>query len=393
MMTVNFNLINDTADREFSQRVFDFVERQYAPSLSNTVEGSVWHREENVWAHTIMVLNEFIRRASDLKFSSLMFRTGFLASIYHDVGKPQSKKPRPDGEGFSFHNHESVSANCLKNDYCQFEQVRQFFTFGFSQMQLVRFMIQVHLPYGQESMTKLMKASLFYYAYGMFSHDEAVAVYTICLLSDASGRISDNYVRNVQAVVDWIEDFSNITDLPTRRISVIGPTVYILSGPQASGKSTFAKRLRTNSGKIVHYIGFDEIRSKLFKEKTGEELTTDNFHKSSQYENEMNGRISKTLNRLCSDEKYFDDIIIIDATNATRKRRRAILSSIKNSKVVNVQFINPLSLCITRNDKRKPPNTGFIPVSSIKQNYFSGKMPMIDEFNEQTYVFEIAVGD
>lgn len=388
-MSVNFNLINDTADRKFSQRVFDFVERKYAQSLIKTVEGSVWHREENVWVHTEMVLNEFIQRSAELKFSSLMFRTGFLACIYHDVGKPQSKMARPDGVGFSFHNHESMSANWLKNDYCEFEEVRQFFDCGFNQMQLARFIVQVHLPYGQVSMTKLMKASLFYYAAGMFSHDEAVSVYTICLLSDTCGRISDNYVGNVQAVLEWIEDFTKISDLPTVRSKNTGPTVYILSGPQASGKSTFAKRLRTHSEKVVHYIGFDELRSKLFREKTGVDLTTDNFSESGQYENELNGRISKTLNRLCGNKEFFDDVIIVDATNATRKRRLAVINSIKTSKVVNVQFVNSLSLCVARNDRRKPPNTGYIPVSNIKQNYFSGKMPFVDEFNEQTCVFEI----
>lgn len=385
-MTVNFDLIDDTEDRAFSQRVYEFVERTHGKFLRATVEGSVWHREENVWVHTEMVLNQFIRLAKDMNFTSKMFRTGFLVSIYHDVGKPMCMRERDDKQGYSFYNHESASANWFKNDYCRHREVAGFLSGDgngtLDHMQFIRFLIQVHLPYSQSTeMMKLIKASVLYYGSELFTEEECVKIFTVCLLSDACGRISDNYAANTAAVLDWIGAFSKLDELPKVRSKNNGPQVYILSGSQGSGKTTFAKSLRSNTLKLVHYLSFDDLRAKLFLEKTGTELNDDNFHESDQFKVELQGRVTKTLNRLAGDAQYNDDLIIVDATQVTRKRRMMVVNNIRNCQVVIVEFVNSIDRCIELNDLRKPPKTGYVPVVRIKQNYFSTKMPMIDEFN------------
>lgn len=60
----------------------------------------------DVFEHNVAALDVAARSGGDL--------TDRLAALLHDVGKPRSAQPRPDGQGNSFHGHEDIGAAIVR---------------------------------------------------------------------------------------------------------------------------------------------------------------------------------------------------------------------------------------------------------------------------------------
>ena len=148
------------AREQYRSFLLSVIDRLHGDKMRQTVENSEWHREENVFVHTEMVTDKFMQFGAGLPFNE--FRLGLIACAYHDVGKPWVKQPHPDG-GFSFYNHEVNSANRLRNDFWRDAEVRALFCEDVAEMNFVRFIVQVHLPYKfHTQMLSKLKSSIIY---------------------------------------------------------------------------------------------------------------------------------------------------------------------------------------------------------------------------------------
>jgi len=71
-------------------------------------EDSPYHREDSVYEHTMMVIEWYDRHCSPLDDDYFI---GLFACLFHDLGKPSSKKPcATPGKPWSFSGHDLVSS-------------------------------------------------------------------------------------------------------------------------------------------------------------------------------------------------------------------------------------------------------------------------------------------
>ncbi len=97
--------------------------------MKNTKEDSIYHREESVYVHTMMVCNEF---TSNYSQDNDDFFIGLFACLFHDTGKPQcrvAKESAQRGKYFSFAGHDAASAKIAaeimsRYNFTTFEVIR-----------------------------------------------------------------------------------------------------------------------------------------------------------------------------------------------------------------------------------------------------------------------------
>lgn len=120
-------------------------------------------------------------------------------------------------------------------------------------------------------------------------------------------------------------------------------SLYILCGPPASGKSTFAKKMLKNAV----YISRDAIRFDLLDKKQEQ----DNYFAC---EDEVFAKfIDKIVWGL-----LLQDSLIVDATHISPQSRKKLLSNIdeKYSGTFNITYFSfevPLDICLARNAMRE----------------------------------------
>lgn len=134
--------------------------------------------------------------------------------------------------------------------------------------------------------------------------------------------------------------------------------VYITVGVAGSGKSTYVKEQIKNDRRAIR-LSSDYIREAI------PEIEDDNAEVF---------RVMNEALRMHINDKYFDDIYY-DATNLSRKRRRALYSNIKswdeNAEVSIIFFSVPYHIAVERNNKRDRN----VPESVILRMYRQMQVP------------------
>ncbi len=378
--------------------IYEFVNRTHGDSMRSTTEGSEWHREANVWVHTCMAATEFLRAAKEQDFSIDMLVCGFLAIMYHDVGKPNVATPHDTIAGrLVSYRHEVNSANVFKNDYLQSKIISSLC--GTPQMmQFVRFLIQSHLPYTIGKDLRIFKASLKFYGKNAgFSEIDTFSIFTTMLIGDNYGRISDDHEEKKASLHEWIADEFDASEsvyLPQsiRLFGLFDGSAIIISGPPAAGKSTLARQFGGN----VVVFSYDSIRQDICNEHFGH-LNPENTEERDFVERKLNAYFQKYVkdwNKHSIDTNNRKLSPVVDATMVTRKRRLFAGHTCRHQgngfayrKIEIIDLNLPFHEHVARNSKR----TGheFVPFHILKQNYFSATLPWVDEFDTMA----VAVND
>ena len=143
------------------------------------------------------------------------------------------------------------------------------------------------------------------------------------------------------------------------------PTLYILIGIPACGKSTFAKRFQNEYD--TSWISRDEIRFNTIKED--EEYFS---HESEVFQKFIDNIIFGLRNGLN---------IIADATHINMSSRRkltyAIDKEFNNYKIVYVIFDTSFDICLARNNARE--GRARVPEQVMKNMYKDFRIPRDDE--------------
>lgn len=146
---------------------------------------------------------------------------------------------------------------------------------------------------------------------------------------------------------------------------MIKKTVYLLSGPPASGKSTW---VRSRLTKGSEWISRDNVRFSIVKED--EEYFS--------HEDEVFDTFIAYINKALRDPDIHT--IYIDATHLNKRARHKVLSRIRKRNISELNcvcFCAPPSVCQERNALRE--GRARVPAAAIENMFKSYTYPEIDE--------------
>ncbi len=351
--------------------------------MEKCVEGSQWHREENVAVHTDMVVDYFLNNYYDEnypKYSTLIF----LATLFHDTGKPIAKlnpnNRKVNDEGvtyFRFTGHELLSARIFEQ-YALNSSLMQNFDLTEEDVFSITWLIENHLPFGVKKSNKVQ--SILGTVDKIFNGQREW--FTWMLTSDCYGRISDNHDAKKKDMHDWCVEtvLSNPWKFEPNLDAEKELTVLI--GPSGSGKSTF-----TSQYPDATVYSWDKIRIAIAKDH---EVWDDNLSDAWNYNNayqyirdtvdgdaEFKSRIQNELNEALRSS----DHVIIDNVNLSRKRRNQFVTAAraKGFKVTGVYFQVTEEVLKKHHDARTDHKIGFGIVKDMHQRV---QVPNYVEFDE-----------
>ena len=118
------------------------------------------------------------------------------------------------------------------------------------------------------------------------------------------------------------------------------PSLYVMCGIPASGKSTLAKEMKDSSPKTIKWVSRDDIRFSLMK-------SGDDYFKN---ETQVFKTFCDNINLFLS-QGYS---VIADATHVNKKSRRKLLKNIHVpcDEIIAVYVDYPINECMYRNSKR-----------------------------------------
>lgn len=335
-----------------------------------TVENSPWHREQNVGAHTDMVVVQYISRApSEWSHSDLL---GAFVCAFHDVGKPIAEETITKDDGTNYRRytgHEKASTREWENWVAQnWKMLVERFEFTAQDIWATGWVIEHHLPYGVKKPEKVaMLLASAYYTVG-------VDVYFNVLRADCWGRISDDHDKKKQDVEDFITTMTmkwkNEYQASVARKGLTGsnkPTVYLMIGPSHVGKSTY---LRSHFNEDVAVLSWDKLRTEWYDPdyKKAFEMSCE--------DNDFKNKAQKVYNDMLLTNK----VVVVDNTNLSTKSRRNFVVDAKRKgfRVVAVMFPIARDVLLARVGTRAEQP---VPDHAVKGHYAALQMPFYGEFD------------
>jgi len=366
--------------KEFDAFFEKFKTTQHWQQMLNTVEDSPWHREANVAVHTEMVMQQFRDRFMHLH-TEVEAVIGLTALLFHDTGKPSAEEvlEKKDGSGETYRRyagHEQDSAVTFQECYMNMPELQVMLpTYA---ARAVRWIIEHHLPYGLKDKQKRQGLAIATHR----ALSEAGAGYELffsCLRSDAAGRISDGHAEKLQAVEDWIAEFSTIDTTPIANED--GNIMFVLVGPSGSGKSTWTyKRFNQDTDRIISYDALKMRFWMLKNQPSSSAAVPDGMDEAEfyaiawKYANDNESEFQKYANENIMSMLDFatrnNGTISVDVVNASKKKRAKFVELAKQKKfrVVGIEFWNRLQTLV---DRQKTRGDKVVPYGSIKQQLYA----------------------
>lgn len=340
----------------FMELYNDFKLTEYWQKMLGTVEGSKWHREENVAVHTEMVLDQFFNRITndynkDMAGYYVWDISTFccaVALLFHDTGKPAAKTKKYSeerGEYYGFGGHELISARIFET--WAMENWSKYFAdfIGSQNIYDIVWLIQNHLPYNIVKEHKLaeMRTTL-HHIFG-----DRNSLFRTMVLSDQYGRISDNHDINKLAIHDWFD--LKLKCIRPEHVPTPSPkTMYMLVGAPGTGKSTYTKSL-TDFDPSINTYNLDSLRLQWYPcDDSSDIVKYKHAFNESTTDSTFNDRSKQHLISLLETNKS----IIVDNTNTSDKTRNKIMTLGKQYGYTTVVILFPISIntLIERNNNR-----------------------------------------
>jgi putative nucleotidyltransferase with HDIG domain len=360
--------------------------------LETCLQDPAWHGELDVLSHTNLVMKETLTQMENLRpgFPRIAL---YLAALLHDVGKPDTAKPKKNGHN-SFHGHEKAGVWRAK------EFLRKYFPeYNYRQRDLILNLVEFHghpkrMTEGHSHDDKFKQLSLevpTHLVYnlevadfnGRIANDKEK---TIIVLDNFKKRCEDlgvygkayqvpnvKHLTNLQySILRWNilmhhkkEDDQREIDRIIKLTDKSPQEVTLLIGAPASGKSTYRNSL-TNSTVIC----MDDIRKELCgnpNDQSKNQLVFDRCLKD----------LSKAIKA--------GENVVLDNTNFSRKMRKMFLEVARNHgcQINAVYWDLPIETLLKRNLEREKA----VPEDVVWRFYKNLETPASYEY-EQLHVFE-----
>jgi predicted kinase len=370
----------------FNKLYIALTSSSIAHNMRSIRENSPYHREENVWKHTLMTLDSYCVNIGPHRTQRMELIT-MTALLFHDAGKPLSRQEKySDSRGNyqTFGGHEPVSARVFEDFMMTNPELMAELRFDSNEWRLIKWLIENHLPYDIKDNQKCRALITDCHSHGL----GALQMFLDVLRSDARGRISDDHEAKLSKVEQWIAEFVTLEPLSYRIVEQPQPANHkiatFLIGPSGAGKSTYARQLATNA-KI---FSLDELRLEFYFTsgfKTSNNSKRDyalawkycTMEKSKEFDQFWRARFIGLMNA--------GHDLVIDNVNSTRKSRAFYVAELRkrNYFIVSMEFPIALSTVIERQLLRDDKE---VPVESVTQQYYAISQPRVGSEVDEAYV-------
>lgn len=374
-------------------------------NMLSCVEGSRWHREENVAVHTEMVLAEFFKRVNIRTLTYDEFKCA-IALLFHDVGKPIAKEEKfseERGVYYRFTGHELKSARLFEDFAVEnwdtfVNSIDEWHTQDGSLIYDVVWLIQNHLPYNVLKSGKLMVMR------GMVERilPSNPRLFKTMVLSDQYGRISDDHNTNKLQIHEWFDDcFYSASAFRSKNTNWDAKRLKMLIGSPGSGKSTVRDKCLkyTDGDDVVGVYSLDDFRMQTYP-------TTDAtipYHEQYRYAFEQSIESADFENLAYAHYCNLLDtcnVVLVDNTNISEKRRNKLLEAAKNRDFFTECVIIPVSQkqlydrCVSREDHKI--NYGVV-INMYNNLTYPQICPLVDRITVSSHninmVYDIIIGN
>lgn len=320
---------------------------------------SQYHAEGNVFTHTMMVYSHVMRNFIENDFFPKTWKELILASLLHDIGKPECREWVEDKERIMFKNHAGVSTfkaiNVIKELDPNFTKEQIIYT-----LKLINYHGDLFDVNPNKHWVKWKKNS-----------DFLRDLYSL-RLADSFGNISkkdpfSNSQNYIIEMLDYISEY-NKKVCPPFSNKINAEAIFLIGLPN-SGKSTYAIEKSYNN--ILS-------RDQLVLDLAG----TDNYNEAWKKVDQK--KVDKEFREVFQYLLKHEDNMVIDRTNLTRKDRVKFVNQLKqNGYIISYKvFLPELSTIHERNRQRK---NKYIPNDVILNMMKSFSMPYDDEYDNIEY--------
>lgn len=343
----------------------------YRQLMGKTIENSPHHREDNVWVHTQMVMNQFYTQTGERNWSKEDFMTA-IAIAFHDTGKPYTEEInyRDDGSEYrSYKNHEYYSAGIFMDYILSNTNDSNIIANHLSDDDIYNIwvMIAYHLPYQfNDERRRILKTHL--ENYGL------VETFTRFIISDCYGRISDDEKHRNERCHGFIDDFVNLDTVERHDVSECNKKIIMIAGVTGCGKTSLIHRV---TAEHEHYDchSMDALRLEWYSNDY-----TEAFKMSSEDKSFNNSVARDFFNKL----KYGTGILVVDNTHIGYKQRKKYLRNRDTYHEAYVKFISH-ERNVKQNNRREDK---YIPSNVVTRMYYSFQPILLGEVDDLNIILE-----
>lgn len=340
----------------------EFSGEMVRDSMVDTVEDSPWHREENVWVHTEMVVNQYIDMSPDeWSKKDLM---GALMCAFHDTGKPMAEEvvTRSDGSEYRrYGNHDTMSGNIFIDFYLKNRDNPVFDELTNEDIYNIWVMIAYHMPYKMKN-ERLTALKLHMETFGL------TEIFTRAVYADAKGRISDDQEKTESQSKAWCDKFIELEVVESERDA--SKNVILLEGCSGIGKTTLSNDIiRLYGEQNVAYHSMDQLRLDVYSSDY-----TEAFRLSTE-DSDFGNKVNQDFARKLKNNSY----VLVDNTNLTWTRRKQYLNNSKNAVRIAYILVADFDTVLERQSGRKDK---VIPHHAVERMYYSHRPAIYGEVDE-----------
>lgn len=322
-----------------------------------------YHQEGSVYVHLcmVMLIAEMLDVSTEAK----------IAALFHDLGKPLSRKEKKEDKKVFFTRHEPLSA-FLCFDYL--EQLNKEFNLNLTNEQKfhIFYAICFHIEFHKLT-TKAKENGNLYVFVELFKGMPNVAKVLFELgICDSLGRFTadshpkDMNIAQMQKQAEEEMIFENMSyhfiETPNK------PTVEVLIGLPCSGKSTYRSKKQDS---VV--ICRDDILLSMSKSKSDYKQAFESINPS-----EVNTELINSF----KENIRMQNNIILDLTNLKKSGRDGFLDNCPHYHKKAVIFLTPFENIKKRNIERNKKENKFIPEDVLIEMMKSFDPPTYKEFDE-----------
>ena len=324
-----------------------------------------YHLGESVWTHTLMVVSHMVIQLKDTVSSR--GKELLLAALLHDIGKPQARFFNKEKEKIVFYGHDSIST-FLALDIIQeidptITEEQKLYTLKLINYHQILF-----------DVTKDMTNKAVQKLANKFNDEKLFADLIILRYCDFSGNIS----KSTQST-SWNKTCEIMDLIKTHPIEENKPTVTLMVGLPASGKSTYIKENwgeRNILSRDALLMSIANISSKFPVDYSTAFRTVDQKEVDKLHEEELRIRLKSKIS------------FVIDRTNLTHKGRMKFINRARQAgfSIKIIVFLVDMQTIIDRNAQRTFFENKDIPIEVIKKMMKNFNIPFANE-GEVEYIF------